>query len=444
MLENLYLGARLALLRPPHGRVFNDTLPQILILMFLGWILAMLADLIDAGTPATLSRWGVVSYAAFSYLSLFVIASVAVLAHRPRVFAPLATGVFAADAFLWLVWIASYYGLQHFAENGSDQSRQIIWWAFLTWQCLIMLVLLIRFLGVSRLRAYILSVSYGGLLFALQTVLPDEPFFRRLQDVDFGNAIDIEQTYYAQHGLLNRALNKLTAERRGEVDLYFVGFAGYAHEDVFLHEVSQAQAIVAKRLAGSGRTLAMINNPATVDTVPLANRHNLERTLKTIGKMMNGDEDILMLLLSSHGSADASLEVSFDEFQLNDLNANELRAALDAAQIEWRIVVVSACFAGSFIDALRTPKTLIITAAAADRSSFGCSHKRQWTYFGEAFFADALTQTTSLSAAFEIARERIAKRESLEKKEPSLPQIEVGDAIAAHLQRLATPARKSP
>ena len=106
---------------------------------------------------------------------------------------------------------------------------------------------------------------------------------------------------------------------------------------------------------------------------------------------------------------------------------------LDESNVKWRVVIVSACYSGSFIDDLASPTTLVITAAASDRASFGCSNENEWTYFGRAYFEQALKQTGSLTSAFEIAKEIIAAREIVENKEASLPQLSLGDEIKTHL-----------
>jgi hypothetical protein len=52
-----------------------------------------------------------------------------------------------------------------------------------------------------------------------------------------------------------------------------------------------------------------------------------------------------------------------------------------------------------------------MTAARADRVSFGCSEEADFTYFGDALFAQALNQTDDLKQAFELARASVAERE---------------------------------
>jgi len=85
------------------------------------------------------------------------------------------------------------------------------------------------------------------------------------------------------------------------------------------------------------------------------------------------------------------------------------------------------------IDALGDPKTIVITAAAKDRTSFGCSNDSDLTYFGEAFYRDALPGAKSLRDAFEAAKKAIAERERREHETPSNPQAYFGADLEAKL-----------
>jgi Peptidase C13 family len=58
-----------------------------------------------------------------------------------------------------------------------------------------------------------------------------------------------------------------------------------------------------------------------------------------------------------------------------------LRQMFDASGAKYRVVIISACYSGVFVPVLANPRTLVITAAAADRSSFGCEDRATWTYF---------------------------------------------------------------
>lgn len=100
--------------------------------------------------------------------------------------------------------------------------------------------------------------------------------------------------------------------------------------------------------------------------------------------------------------------------------------ALDKSGIRWRVIVISACYSGSFIPALQSPETLIITASAADKTSFGCNRGDRYTYFGRAFFDLAMREQSSIKQAFEQARQTVTKWETAQGFEPSEPQWSIG------------------
>jgi hypothetical protein len=142
-----------------------------------------------------------------------------------------------------------------------------------------------------------------------------------------------------------------------------------------------------------------------------------------------------MIYLASHGSRRHVLEVALPPLELAPLTAPALRGLLDAAGIKWRIVVVSACYSGGFIEALQDDNTLVLTASAANRASFGCGHRSDATFFGEALFQHGLAHSESLLAAFEAARGQVAEREKAGAfTPPSDPQIFVGPAMADKLR----------
>jgi hypothetical protein len=107
-------------------------------------------------------------------------------------------------------------------------------------------------------------------------------------------------------------------------------------------------------------------------------------------------------------------------------------------------VVISACYSGGFIPALKNDKTLLMTAARADRVSFGCSEEADFTYFGRALFAEALQQTGDLQQAFELARAAVAEREQADGFEPSEPQIWAPAAVLEHWNALRQADSEAP
>jgi hypothetical protein len=295
----------------------------------------------------------------------------------------------------------------------------------------------------TALRNACLAAAVAACLLA---TLPVDAQERRQQDrrqPDQRQRIDIEATYYRQPQLLDRALAELKPSRAERPQLFFVGFAGYGSQAVFKREVLAVRDLFDERFGTRGRSLVLINHASTLADTPLANAHNLERALAHIGGLMNKDEDILFLFLTSHGQK-GLFAVEMRGFGLNDLTPDRLRAMLDRSGIKNRIIVVSACHSGSFVPALEDPTTLVIAAAHADRTSFGCEDRREWTYFGDAFFNQALRQERSFERAFLHASELIAGWEAKEKLTQSLPQIAVGEALRARLEQLAAPEGEEP
>jgi hypothetical protein len=255
-------------------------------------------------------------------------------------------------------------------------------------------------------------------------------------------ALDAEALLYRQPEILAQTLDELTPQRENIADLFFMGFAGYAYEDVFSKEVAYAKRLLDERFDTYGHSLNLVNHLHTVDTVPLATATNLALALKRIGELMDPEEDVLLLYLTSHGSETHELSVDFWPLPLNAITPENLDAMLDEAGIKWRVVIVSACYSGGFIKALQEPGTLVATAAAADRTSFGCGNEFDFTYYGEAVFKDQLQRQYSLITALQQAKIAIGERERREKLEPSLPQLFVGTEIEPKLQRLGEEIRE--
>ena len=233
-----------------------------------------------------------------------------------------------------------------------------------------------------------------------------------------------EEGFYQQARVLDRTLKAIAPGRPGVTDLYYVGVGGYGHQDVFMREVRAVEQLMTAKFGAAGRSATLLNNPKTVMETPIASVTALRQTLARIGSVMNPEEDILFLFMTSHGSKEHKFALELWPMQFNDLTPETLRAALDDAKIKWRVIVISACYSGGFINALRDQHTIVIAAAAPDRRSFGCSNKADWTYFGKAFFADSLPDLRRLVPAFEHARAEVGARETREKvEERSNPQI---------------------
>ncbi len=318
-------------------------------------------------------------------------------------------------------------------------------WLVLAWYTLAVCVALTR---VYRLR----YVQWGAVAFLLIALVMLPSFYiggesYRLWEARYDASEDdeakiareqvrSEAVLYGQPAVLEKTLAGVQARRPGVPQLYLVAFGGNGSQDVFLREVLSVDTLFKERFDTAGRSVVLINNPATVQERPMASVTALQRTLDTVGTRMSKDEDVLFLFMTSHGSPNFRFDLSLWPYRFEELTPARLRGMLDASGIKNRVIVVSACYSGGFVDALADEHTLVMTAARADRNSHGCSHEADWTFFGRAYFDEALRHTYSFTTAFEQARNAIAEREAAEGYEASEPQIAEGEKIRPVLEKI--------
>lgn len=367
-----------------------------------------------------------------------------------------ATAVHAASASIWftlaatVVWTAlSAIGWDSERAQTGAQIALCAWW----------LLILLRLTASLYLGRPVWRVA-GAALLATSLTLSPLLWLQPLRywyptyptETDSGAEAaearsvrgSAEQLIYRQPELVRAAIEQLQPGVPGQTDVYLLAFGGDGNEDVFRNEVEYAEQLFAERFGLRGRTLSLLNHPATTDTRPLATFSNLKLALAGLASKMNRREDILLLFMTSHGTDDHQLFVDLQPLPLDWIQPEPLRVALDESGIDWRVTIISACYSGGFIDALQSPMTLVITAARPDRTSFGCGADSEITYFGRAFLVDALNQTRSLVSGFELAKETVARREAEEDFKPSEPQISAGALIMPRLQRWADQLPPAP
>jgi hypothetical protein len=251
--------------------------------------------------------------------------------------------------------------------------------------------------------------------------------------------VGVEQALYGQRALLDHALAALAPRAPGRINLYLLAIAGDGSQEVFRREVEFVRQQFDATFDTRGRSIALVNSRSTIASAPMATLTSVREALGAIASRMDLEQDILFLFITSHGSADHELTLNQAGMSLRGLKAGELAEALRASGIRWKAVVVSACYAGGFIDYLKDERSLVLAAARHDRRSFGCADENDFTYFGRAFFKDALPSSGSFQDAFQAADSLIREREGKELKGSedahSLPQMHDAPAIREHLQR---------
>jgi hypothetical protein len=252
------------------------------------------------------------------------------------------------------------------------------------------------------------------------------------EDTDSDDLAEAEPLLYDQPARIAAAVERVTPSEPGTPAVFFVGFAGDGDQSIFKREAVFAQTVFADHFGSAERSLELINDLEDRDSYPLATVSGLADALKLLAGRMNPEQDVLVLTLTSHGSREG-LEVANGKLPLLQLGPTELRQALDESGIKWRVIVVSACYSGVFLEPLETDTTLIATASDSEHTSFGCADDRDLTYFGEAFLKDSIPTAASLEEAFKKAADLIQHRETGEKLEHSNPQLFVGAAIRQKL-----------
>lgn len=344
-----------------------------------------------------------------------------------------------AYSVLPFLYLISFVALPQLPDDYLETGYTI----YAAWSFLVCFFLALQLLDYRKIRAFLLAILWMSSTYPLVNV----PFSFWYEDFDYSRAMDAysnvdlnyinqEDVYYSQYRLLNNALSTIEPGKEGVTDLFFVGFGSDAAQDVFMKEVDHVQRAMNKSLGASGRSVTLINNLKTIDSIPLASASNLRIALNHVGSKMNHEEDVVFLYLTSHGSINHELSVNMWPLELNDVRPEDIKAYLDDAGIRWRIILISACYSGGFIDALQDEHSLILTAAAADKASFGCAHENEYTYFGEALFRSIEDRPYQFIKNFSEAIEKIRQRELSENLIPSEPQLFVGNAMKEKLKLL--------
>jgi Peptidase C13 family len=418
----------------------------------LGWTIVLAAVRIGlqfagvAGAPAHFNPYGLNAVAAWLALEL----AVAALFVRPAARASALSAMFIfsmiADIATALIQIGAPFllsaaALNEFWSRATVTSAifavQILWWLGA------MSSVLASLQPESRLRLLARTAALWVALFAAHSIIPDAPVFVP-PDFDmrtanwweylyakYGIEREVAQLDQKQTDLLNAEISSLATPHKGTTNIYAVGVAGWADQEVFVKELDGALTSIGTVLPIKDRTLRLINNRQTVSSVPLASPKNLSAAVHAIAGMMDKDEDVLLIFMTSHGDQHGfALQLPANS---TELTPQQLAATLDNEGIKNRVVIVSACYSGAFVAPLQNDNTILMTASDEKSTSFGCAPEREWTYFGDALFRQSLLPGTDFQSAFDHARILIQGWELMDRMPPSNPQGSFGPALVTKL-----------
>ncbi len=438
LVRNIHAGLRLALFMPVSVMQFRVSAAHLFTLFALNLLLWFGADFLFAGAAGELNAPALTTFLAQIALVFITSTLVAGVLGRAELALQLPLMWTAADWFFELLFLVHALLFAAIDRDIPDELAWVLTVLLAIWPLLVLLRAVIVAVPRTRWRIAPALFLTLGLFWLLTSVIPRAELWRVGPDDTRRAATGIEQdaVFHRQPGLLAHALRRLGTSQTDAPELFFLGVAPYASQDVFLREMRSVARILEQRFAVADRSVLLINNPATLRTFPMASTTYLRAALARFGERMNTDKDILLLFITTHGERTHELAFDLPPLVLDPLRPAELAQMLDDSGITWRVIVVSACYSGGFVEALKNPHTIVITASDATSTSFGCAHENDWTYFGEAFFNEGMTRTPSFINAFGIALEWVARREQADRLAPSNPQLFVGGAIRDHIEAL--------
>lgn len=145
---------------------------------------------------------------------------------------------------------------------------------------------------------------------------------------------------------------------------------------------------------------------------------DLATSLQNLAKRAKGG---CLLYFTSHGTPDGMV--------MGDglLTPAQMKEMVDTACGDKpSVIVMSSCYAGQFVEPLRGPNRIVMTAARPDRTSFGCGEMDHYTFFDDCFLR-ALPMAGDFPSLGGLVQQCVAEREvQVKATPPSEPQVSVG------------------
>jgi hypothetical protein len=230
--------------------------------------------------------------------------------------------------------------------------------------------------------------------------------------------------------LASAASPRLAAQPEAGADgkrLFYIGLALYSEPWSENDVVELADKL---RTASGFRVVPMVASNVTSRPrrYPLADDATIAAMVRTAAEQAGAD-DLVFVDISTHGSPHL-LARKAGQDPPTTLASPELARKLAPLAGRRTVIVISACYSGSLISDLRAPTRVIITAARADRSSFGCAPDARHTVFGQAELHAFGQPNRSLHQIFAAIRNDVARVEQARQYTPSEPQVSVGPEAA--------------
>ena len=214
------------------------------------------------------------------------------------------------------------------------------------------------------------------------------------------------------------------------------------HKHVFVGSAQHSQSLVFQRDILSMEKSLQSFQPKTVSILlsnqietqqlqfPFATTPNLERVFRHLAAWSQAQPMSLTILVSTHGSPGV-LSVNIGNQYHPPLRTAQLKTWLDQLHPRTQVtLLLSACYSGSFVDALQGPNRMVLSASAADRNSFGCSYHEKNTWFIGQLLGPHFAPQSTWEDVFTATRSGVEEQERLQRMTPpSNPQIRSTESL---------------
>ena len=153
-----------------------------------------------------------------------------------------------------------------------------------------------------------------------------------------------------------------------------------------------------------------LNSQFSLEAKPPADQATLQALALSFAQLnIRPKQDACLFYVSSHGKKG-------DGVYMKRSHDGQLTPAQLNTALNWTcgtaptVVMVSACYSGQFIQPLRADNRIILTAASAERPSFGCSEAQEYTFW-DGCVIDNFEQSSTWENLYHNVQQCITRKE---------------------------------
>ena len=168
-----------------------------------------------------------------------------------------------------------------------------------------------------------------------------------------------------------------------------------------------------------------LNSQFSLEAKPPADQATLQALALSFTQLnIRPEQDACLFYVSSHGKQG-------DGVYMKRVHDGQLTPAQLNTALNWTcgtaptVVMVSACYSGQFIQPLHADNRIIMTAASAQRPSFGCSEAQEYTFW-DGCVIDNFERSSTWENLYTNVKQCIAQKEQQLGYHASQPQAYFG------------------